>query len=177
MRSKRYSNHPTITVLLQGVYASVFVQGTKDNQSSSVHSPSWARVFRAAFRTRAQTPLRIEPGHRSGMYAIERRWQTRLVVEQQQTKRNLRPVVLLFSCSPRTKRTKRTHPAGIPIAQIARRSNGGRPGGSGRGGGGRCCAAGAVRDVCRRQGSEEVRQGVEGAANGRARIGTDQRLH
>jgi hypothetical protein len=29
MRSKRYSNHPTITVLLQGVYASVFVQGTK----------------------------------------------------------------------------------------------------------------------------------------------------
>ena len=96
MRSKRYSNHPTITVLVQGVYASVFVQGTKDNQSSSVHSPSWARVFRAAFRTRAQTPLRIEPVHRSGMYAIERRWQTRLVVEQQQNE----TYDQLFSCSP-----------------------------------------------------------------------------
>lgn len=177
MRSKRYSNHPTITVLVQGVYASVFVQGTKDNQSSSVHSPSWARVFRAAFRTRAQMPLRIEPVHRSGMYAIERRWQTRLVVEQQQNE--TKPTT---SCSPvllfSTHETHESaHPAGIPIAQISRRSNGGRPGGSGRGGGGRCCAAGAVRDVCRRQGSEEVSQGVEGAANGRARIGTDQRLH
>lgn len=35
MRSKRYSNHPTITVLVQGVYASVFVHKGHSVQFSS----------------------------------------------------------------------------------------------------------------------------------------------